>query len=373
MGKFWLLTGAGLVRAAVIAAGEWLVVAAPPNPSMTDIDYLVVVEAACLRGRPSERLTYRYSPLLAALLRPACRRGWRWFGKAVYGAADVLATAVSHPGDAAVPWRHRVLWLFNPFVVALSTRGSFDALVQLVVAGAVRLSSAGFFGLAGGLVGLATHLRLYPVVFVPFFALRAGSSGAAVRLVVVAGLGCLGCTVVAQRFDPRFVEVGVLHHVLGRLDHRHNLSALWPLQLQCSRDGRSGVACFPFAPVAQLVGLAFLFLHRLRRLRFSFSRRYTTETLCGDLAAAAVVFVALNPVVTAQYYAWALFPASLGARPPARALLVALALLHLLWLRLAFSVEFGAADAAPLPVVSAALCVLAALAAVRLATDAETG
>ncbi|TNJ26854.1 Dolichyl-phosphate-mannose-protein mannosyltransferase [Giardia muris] len=366
----WHLLLAALLRACVIAVGEYVVVAEPPSPSMTDVDYVVMVEGACLAGQPSERLTYRYSPLLAVLLRPACHPRRRWFGKALYGGADVLVAAVS--ASFAPPERHRVLWLFNPFVIALSTRGSFDSLVQLVIAVMLRANEAGFFAAVAVLLGFATHLRLYPVVFAPFLALHAlqrRGLRAAARLVLVALLAFLLCNGLAARLDAAFFDVALRYHVAGRVDHRHNLSALWPLQLQCSREGGASPACLPFAPVAQVIGLLCLFAHRLATLRY---RCYTAALLRGDLAAAALTFVALNSVVTAQYYAWALYPASVVSQPLSAPLIGLLSLLHLLWLRLAYDVEFGAASGALLPAPSAPLCLLAAVAAVRLVRAPRT-
>jgi phosphatidylinositol glycan class M len=80
-----------LARVALLTWGAWQ--DAQMDVKFTDIDYEVYTDAAQFMaqgGSPYERSTYRYTPLLAALLLPNV---WvhRIWGKLLFSAADLLA------------------------------------------------------------------------------------------------------------------------------------------------------------------------------------------------------------------------------------------------------------------------------------------
>lgn len=101
----------------------------------TDIDYYVFTDAARFMANglsPYERETYRYTPLLAWLLQPTTL--WFSFGKAVFAAGDIVAgyaiirvlkmQGVSDKKAAL----YSTVWLLNPMVATISTRGSSEGL-----------------------------------------------------------------------------------------------------------------------------------------------------------------------------------------------------------------------------------------------------
>ena len=139
----------------------------------------------------NELTKYRYSPLLSFLLLPNV---WvSGFGKVLFAVCDVAAAFLM---EALIRLWYRnltdamvagslVLWLFNPFVFLVSTRGSSDALVTLLLMVMLWFLSAferrravvewydrrigdaeqlpgtkRYLCLAGALYGLVVHLRL---------------------------------------------------------------------------------------------------------------------------------------------------------------------------------------------------------------------
>jgi len=195
-----------LLRLVIIAATCVLEGGGSHNaPTYTDIDYHVFTDAGALvlqGNSPYGRATYRYPPVLALvaalnnLLHPAS-------AKVVFALVDVAAglalrcslQVLGGVSEAevsrAVVWG----WLLNPIVINISTRGSADSLpCALTIASilgatfaARRLCSSGRSDghrralrrwcqvrlplFAGALAhGLAIHVKLYPVIYLPAFA-----------------------------------------------------------------------------------------------------------------------------------------------------------------------------------------------------------
>jgi phosphatidylinositol glycan class M len=164
----------------------------------TDVDYHVVCDAARLVAAgdsPYNRLTYRYTPFLAWLLLPAT--ALPVFGKLLFAAGDLLvgllllqvAPPEEGPGRlqqlAMTPRVLCCLWLFNPLTVALSSRGSCEALVALsllLILEATRRRAPLLMGIAWA---WATHFKLFPVVFAwpMYLILGEGPPGSLRRLV----------------------------------------------------------------------------------------------------------------------------------------------------------------------------------------------
>lgn len=154
----------------------------------TDIDYFVFTDAAravAHGGSPYARATYRYTPLLAWLLRPTTR--WFDFGKALFALADLAAGALHRRilTRAGVAPRRALafaaLWLLNPMVAQISTRGSSEGLVVLGVLACVAAVLEGRCVLGGLLLGGVAHLKVYPALYgaavVVWFSRRGGAAG----------------------------------------------------------------------------------------------------------------------------------------------------------------------------------------------------
>ena len=185
--------------------------------NFTDIDYVVFSDAAFLVSQRKSPYvpgtTYRYTPLIAWLLVP--NRLCADFGKLLFAAVDVLvgwfqlhilyrttaATSASrncqkkeastNADKEWAPTRQAIclLWLFNPFNAVIAARGSSDSLICFLVllslytlllvqrrrrngnenGNAIYLLSALIHG-AG-----ATHLRIFPIIYLPSIFLHLSS------------------------------------------------------------------------------------------------------------------------------------------------------------------------------------------------------
>jgi phosphatidylinositol glycan class M len=147
----------------------------------TDIDYQVFSDAArsllsgpsgsaWLFGSPYDRATYRYTPLLAVILTPNEFIHPCW-GKALFGTADLLIgillyrlrpsrhTATSHGRLVSL------IWLLNPFVMNISTRGSSESLLGVVLIGFLYSAEHNKWDAAAILLGVAVHLKIYPFIY----------------------------------------------------------------------------------------------------------------------------------------------------------------------------------------------------------------
>ena len=141
----------------------------------------------------------------------------------------------------------RLLWLFNPVSIVLCTRGSWDAVSVYLVLQALLSKRAPVK--AGLLLGLATHLRLYPVIYAAPFLYNFGFEprrrlpwirALAFSLAFASGL-ILPTLYAYHTYGSVYVEEALLYH-LRRADHRHSFSVFWlPIYLsRAVRDPGSG-------------------------------------------------------------------------------------------------------------------------------------
>lgn len=66
------------------------------------------------------------------------------------------------PGRAG---RYAATWLLNPMVATISTRGSSEGVLVVLVIGLLWAVLQKRIALAGVLLGLGVHLKIYPVVY----------------------------------------------------------------------------------------------------------------------------------------------------------------------------------------------------------------
>ncbi|PSN40336.1 GPI mannosyltransferase 1 [Blattella germanica] len=315
------------IRLALIAYGE--VHDMLSAVQYTDIDYRVFTDAArhMLSGAsPYERHTYRYSPLLAAVLIPNLVLHPAW-GKLLFSLVDIcvallircLALAQGSSPQTAV-WC-ALVWIYNPLAIVIATRGNADSISAMLVLLTLLLLEKRYILLAGIVHGLAIHVRLYPIAFSLAMYLSLNKdchslhckkvtssetenttmkklftelypSWKHVKLVLgcVITLALLTCSFYAV-YGYTFLQESLLYH-LSRRDIRHNFSIYFYLQyLGSSLPIGLLQRLFTFAPQVILI-LA---------LSWAYGSR---QDLPFCLLSQAVVMVAYNPVLTAQYFVW---------------------------------------------------------------------
>jgi phosphatidylinositol glycan class M len=143
----------------------------------TDIDYYVFTDAArfIARGQsPYARDTYRYTPLLAWLIYPTVWPGQFWFsfGKVLFAVGDVAAGWMMYRmlkeyrkmGDERA-LKFASIWLLNPMVATISTRGSSEGLLGVFVTALLWAVLAKRIAVAGFLLGFAVHFKIYPFIY----------------------------------------------------------------------------------------------------------------------------------------------------------------------------------------------------------------
>ena len=143
----------------------------------TDIDYFVFTDAARFISRnesPYARDTYRYTPLLAWLIYPTTWPGTFWFssGKVLFAVGDIIAGWMMYrilreyrglEKERALKFAS--IWLLNPMVATISTRGSSEGLLGVFVTALLWAVLAKRVMLAGALLGLAVHFKIYPFIY----------------------------------------------------------------------------------------------------------------------------------------------------------------------------------------------------------------
>jgi phosphatidylinositol glycan class M len=142
----------------------------------TDIDYYVFTDAArflSLGQSPYDRDTYRYTPLLAWLIYPTTWPGaWFSFGKVLFAVGDIVAgwmmfrILCEHRGmEKERALKFASIWLLNPMVATISTRGSSEGLLGVFVTALLWAVLAKKIFAAGLLLGFAVHFKIYPFIY----------------------------------------------------------------------------------------------------------------------------------------------------------------------------------------------------------------
>ncbi|XP_069677549.1 GPI mannosyltransferase 1 [Periplaneta americana] len=287
----------------------------------TDIDYKVFTDAArhMLSGSsPFERLTYRYTPLLAAILIPNLLLHPAW-GKLMFSVVDICVALLIHclvqirgSSPHTAMWCAMV-WLYNPLAVIIATRGNADSISAMLVLMTLLLLEKEYILLAAVIHGLAIHVRLYPVAFSLAMYLsihknrhRKMTGSCCVKELLSdfyptwehmkLVLGCITTVgiltgVCYAIYGYRFLYESLLYH-LTRRDIRHNFSVYFYLQY-LEADASVGLTQRILMFVPQLV--------LLLALSWSYGCK---RDLPFCLLSQAIVMVTYNPVLTSQYFVW---------------------------------------------------------------------
>ncbi|CAG8613007.1 8947_t:CDS:2 [Dentiscutata erythropus] len=160
-----------VLRLTLLAYGEWQ--DANMQVKYTDIDYKVFSDAArfiTLGESPYKRSTYRYTPLLAFLLTPNIYIH-KSFGKLVFILADIVVGVLIHKIlclrglNEQKAANYSALWLLNPIVANISTRGNAESLLGAMVLLTLYCILVKKFLFASILYGLSVHFKIYPIIY----------------------------------------------------------------------------------------------------------------------------------------------------------------------------------------------------------------
>jgi phosphatidylinositol glycan class M len=144
----------------------------------TDIDYYVFTDAARFMAHglsPYERDTYRYTPLLAWMLLPTSwSNTWFPLGKVLFATGDIVAgwlivLVLRNSKNMSIEQslKFASIWLLNPMVAIISTRGSSEGLLGVLVVALLWAILQRRVYLAGFLLGLGVHFKIYPFIYAP--------------------------------------------------------------------------------------------------------------------------------------------------------------------------------------------------------------
>ncbi|KAJ1939974.1 GPI mannosyltransferase 1, partial [Linderina pennispora] len=280
-----IFIGGLVLRIGMLLYGLWQ--DAHMTVKYTDIDYNVFTDAArfVLEGRsPYNRSTYRYTPMLAWLLTPNI---WlhHTFGKWLFVLCDCIVGDLiiriirrRGLGEQAAA-KYSALWLLNPQVANISTRGSAESLICASVMAALYAFQCKDVAMGSVLFGLAVHLKIYPIIYAlpilvfldsSVFAPGAQRAKSWVARLVnaqrVQFFVSSACVFFALNFimyavyGREFVDETYLYHVT-RKDHRHNYS-MWFLPIYLTFQSQASVVMgllsfLPQAIVVTMLGFAF--------------------------------------------------------------------------------------------------------------------
>ncbi|KAH6720906.1 GPI mannosyltransferase [Leptodontidium sp. MPI-SDFR-AT-0119] len=297
----------------------------------TDIDYYVFTDAARFTAHghsPYDRETYRYTPLLAWMLLPtAWSSTWFSFGKVLFAVGDIVAGWLivlvlrkSNQMSMERAMKFASIWLLNPMVATISTRGSSEGLLGVMVIALLWAITQKKIFLAGILLGLGVHFKIYPFIYAPSIiwwmddehigtGKQSKNTSKSLDLISLAKRFCNGPRITLtitslltftslnvlmySIYGWPFLQHTYFHHVT-RIDHRHNFSPYNTLlYLSSSAPGPSSIRLESLAFIPQLF-LSALALPLL----------LAKKDLPSTMLAQTFAFVTFNKVCTSQYFLW---------------------------------------------------------------------
>lgn len=280
-------------------------------PRYTDVDYLVFTDAAAFVAEgfsPYARDTYRYTPLLSWLVLPTAIESFGMFnfGKLLFMAGDIVAGVliIKVLRTQGVPERqaclYSTLWLLNPMVCAISSRGSSEGLLGAIIMLMLWLAVTKRYFLVGLAAGFAVHFKIYPFIYIPTILWNMGppvlNPFVRSRMTFLFGtvLSFSALTAVMYYvYGYEYLEHSWIHHLV-RLDHRHNFSVYSTVLYYASASKDASRFAFEhWAFVPQLLLSAVLI-----------PLLYARINLAQTMAVQTIVFVAYNKVCTSQYFLW---------------------------------------------------------------------
>ncbi|KAK4084622.1 CAZyme family GT50 [Trichoderma aggressivum f. europaeum] len=359
-----LFSIAAILRLVLLLYGTWQ--DAHSAVKYTDIDYLVFTDAARYVSNglsPYSRETYRYTPLLAWMLVPTAKAHLFSFGKVVFALADLLAGWLivrvlrkQRGMSAERAGAFAAIWLWNPMVATISTRGSSEGLLGVLTMALLWAVEGKRIGVAGFILGLSVHFKIYPFIYAPAIiwwmddehlskavsktptsfagAVIKFLSPQRIQLTLISLSTFMGLNVLMYYiYGTPFLIHSYLHHVT-RIDHRHNFSP-YNIFLYLASADPSSSSLHAFLPQLLLSCLFIPFV-------------IAKKDLATSMMAQTFAFVTFNKVCTSQYFLWYMIflplylPGSSMLRAPSRGITALLlwVLGQAAWLQQGYELEF---------------------------------
>lgn len=300
-----------LVRIIMIAYGEWHDTVM--KVKYTDIDYSVITDGAYYilkRQSPFERPTYRYTPLLAIMMKGNFVIN-KSFGKIMFSMFDVLTgllilqIAKLSKTKGVKPIICAGLWWYNPIPIVICTRGNADSVMTLLTLLTTWLLMRNKIILGAITFGFSIHFKLYPVIYCPalYLTFNCVKNNIDFKRLFQPSLNSLkffGITLLSfvvpslwsyYHYGKEYLDEALLYHI-SRKDIRHNFSPYFYWLYLTDTNENSGIYNYlVFIPQLVLFSMFALKFHRKENLPFCFFA--TTFT-----------FVMFNKVCTSQYFLW---------------------------------------------------------------------
>jgi phosphatidylinositol glycan class M len=293
----------------------------------TDVDYIVFTDAARFvkQGRsPFLRDGYRYTPLIAFLLLPDVYIPFLCLGKMLFLMFDILTgcmiyrilkrlTTTVEPDVALIC---TLIWLYNPLPLVVSTRGSSDSIQTFLVLAVFYCLIKDRIAAAGLLFGLAVHIKIYPVIYIPvIYLLLAKELPTGVLMSVRLWnpftwkrISFFASALIAftsttgfcwYLYGERYLNESWIYH-FHRKDVQHNFSVYFYIYRLVPDHYHQMVSSLAFLPQ--------LFTIIIISVRYLTAFTASTEELFSRFLSASFhitfLFVSLNKVITSQYFLW---------------------------------------------------------------------
>ncbi|KAE8449507.1 GPI mannosyltransferase 1 [Mollisiaceae sp. DMI_Dod_QoI] len=303
----------------------------------TDIDYNVFTDAACFTAHshsPYDRETYRYTPLLAWILLPTTWSStWFSFGKILFAVGDIVAGWLiimvlrsSNNMSVERALKFASIWLLNPMVATISTRGSSEGLLGVIVVALLWAITQKKIVLAGFLLGFGVHFKIYPFIYAPSIIWwlddeqlgRSKSSktgkgtdilsliknflnGPRIILTLSSLLTFLSLNMLMYTiYGYPFLQHTYLHHIT-RIDHRHNFSPYNTLLYLSSSIPK---LASPNSASSSINLESLAFIPQIFLSAIALPLLLAKKDLASTMLAQTFAFVTFNKVCTSQYFLW---------------------------------------------------------------------
>ncbi|SCV73846.1 BQ2448_6276 [Microbotryum intermedium] len=309
------------------------------GPLVNDDDHPRLPMLSGWIGDPYSRKTYRYTPLLALLtclnilVHPIA-------AKLVFVLSDLLIGTLLHsllvlrhiPSSKATQYVSYV-WLFNPIIANISTRGSSEAVLGVLLIATLFWAEKNKWFKTAVMLGLSVHFKIYPVIYASsmlgYIASNDRSSGyrgwfgrkqwlfaltsAATFMLFNLAMYLIYFT---HSWGEPFISHTFLYH-LHRLDHRHNFSPyFYSYYLSSSSNSlptSSKLLSLIRHPLVAFIpqlgsSIALGFFLSSSSSSSSSSSGSSSSSSASDLPfiwlIQTLVFVTFNKVCTSQYFLW---------------------------------------------------------------------